>query len=157
VLSCHSGTKLCRNHGVAVTLPICYGCINEGCIISRLSGRNLPYSSSLHFSGQTVSEYITKFAKRKVGVGEQLWCILTFPQWKPTRCTISQIYLIKYSTCFGQVRCPSSGVSQHCIHAISICHASSLASASVVRMEVATHSIYTLRTIGVWKCNKVCL
>ena len=43
---------------------------------------------------------------------------------KPTRCTISQIYLIKYSTCFGQVHCPSSGMSQHCIHAIGICRAS---------------------------------
>ena len=32
------------------------------------------------------------------------------------RCIISHIYLIKYSTCFGQVHCPSSGVSQHCIH-----------------------------------------
>ena len=39
-----------------------------------------------------------------------------FLYWKPTRCTISQIYLIKYSTCFGQVHCPSSGVSQHCVH-----------------------------------------
>ena len=37
----------------------------------------------------------------------------------------------KYSACFGQIHCPSSGVSQHCIHAIGICHASSLASASV--------------------------
>jgi len=36
--------------------------------------------------------------------------------WKPTRCTISPIYLIKYSTCFGQVHCPPSGLSQHCIH-----------------------------------------
>jgi len=36
----------------------------------------------------------------------------------PTRRTISQIYLIKYSTRFGQVHRPSSGVSQHCIHAI---------------------------------------
>ena len=43
-----------------------------------------------------------------------------------TRCTISHIYLIKYSTCFGQVHCPSSGVSQNCIHAIGICHSSSL-------------------------------
>ena len=42
------------------------------------------------------------------------------------RCTISQIYLMKYSTCFGQVHCPSSGVSQHSIHIISICHASSV-------------------------------
>ena len=31
----------------------------------------------------------------------------------------------KYSTCFGQVHCPSSGVSQNSIHAIGICHASS--------------------------------
>jgi hypothetical protein len=29
-------------------------------------------------------------------------------------------------TCFGQVHCPSSGVSQHCIHAIGICHACSV-------------------------------
>jgi len=42
------------------------------------------------------------------------------------RCTISQIYLIKYSTCFGQVHCPSSGVSWHFTHAIGICHASSV-------------------------------
>ena len=48
--------------------------------------------------------------------------------WKLTRCTISQIYLIKYSPCFGQVHCPSSGVSQHStfIHAIGVCHASSV-------------------------------
>jgi len=39
---------------------------------------------------------------------------------------ISQIYFIKYSTCFGQVHCPSSGVSQCCIHAMGICHASSV-------------------------------
>ena len=45
---------------------------------------------------------------------------------KPTRCTISQIYLIKYSICFGNVHCPSSGVSRHCIHAIGICHSSSV-------------------------------
>ena len=35
---------------------------------------------------------------------------------------------IKYRTCFGQVRCPLSGVSQHCIHAIGICHASFVSS-----------------------------
>jgi hypothetical protein len=32
--------------------------------------------------------------------------------------------LIKNSTCFGQVHCPSSGVSQHCIQAIGVRHAS---------------------------------
>jgi len=32
--------------------------------------------------------------------------------------TISQICLIKYCTFLGQVHCPSSRVSQHCIHAI---------------------------------------
>jgi len=36
------------------------------------------------------------------------------------------IYLLKYSRYFGRVHCPSSGVSQHCIHAISICHSSSV-------------------------------
>ena len=46
------------------------------------------------------------------------WYILIM---KPTRSTISQIYLIKCSTCFGHVHCPSSGVSQHCI-----CHSSSV-------------------------------
>ena len=40
--------------------------------------------------------------------------------------TISQIYLIKYSTCFGEVHCPSSGLSQHFIHSVVICHASSV-------------------------------
>jgi len=49
-----------------------------------------------------------------------------FLYWKPTRCTVSQIYLIKYSTCFGHVHCPSSGVSQYCIHEISICHSRAL-------------------------------
>jgi len=33
---------------------------------------------------------------------------------------------MKYSTCFGQVHCPSSGVSQHSIKAIGICHANSV-------------------------------
>jgi hypothetical protein len=33
-----------------------------------------------------------------------------------------KIYLI-YSTCFGQIPCPSSGVSQHCVRAVGICHA----------------------------------
>ena len=42
------------------------------------------------------------------------------------RCTVSQIYLIKYSTCLGQVHCPSLRVSQHCTHAIDIFHASSV-------------------------------
>jgi len=45
---------------------------------------------------------------------------------------ISQIYLIKYSTCFGQDHCPSSGVSQHCVHAIGVVILVLLASASVV-------------------------
>ena len=39
---------------------------------------------------------------------------------------ISQIYLIKYSICFGQVHCPSSGISQHCMHAIVTCRAGSV-------------------------------
>jgi len=32
----------------------------------------------------------------------------------------------KVLTYFRLVHCPSSGVSQHCIHAIGICHASSV-------------------------------
>ena len=57
------------------------------------------------------------------------------------RCTISQIYLVEYSTCFGQVHCPSSGVSQHCIHAIGICHASSAGVCTVLRyIEVKKYS-----------------
>jgi len=31
-----------------------------------------------------------------------------------------------YPKCFRQVHCPSSGVSQHCIHAVGICRASSV-------------------------------
>ena len=34
--------------------------------------------------------------------------------------------LYLYSICFRQVHCPSSGVSQHCIHTIGICHSSSV-------------------------------
>ena len=34
--------------------------------------------------------------------------------------------MIKYSTRFGQVHCPSSGVSQHCIYKTGICRASSV-------------------------------
>ena len=37
-----------------------------------------------------------------------------------------KIYLIKYFTCFRQVHSLSSGVSQHSIHAVGICHASSV-------------------------------
>jgi len=33
---------------------------------------------------------------------------------------------MKYSTYFGQVHCPSSGVSQYYIHAVGICYASSV-------------------------------
>jgi len=33
---------------------------------------------------------------------------------------------VKYSTSFGEVYCPSPLVSQHCIHAIGICNASSV-------------------------------
>ena len=40
---------------------------------------------------------------------------------------LSQIYLLKYSTCFGHTYSPSSGVYQHCIQAVGICHASSVA------------------------------
>jgi hypothetical protein len=49
------------------------------------------------------------------------WCILII---KPMIRTISGIYLIKYSTCFGQAPSPPSGVCQHCIHAVGICHSS---------------------------------
>jgi len=65
-----------------------------------------------------------KFADEEAILTEyrRSWYILII---KPTRCTISHIYLIKYSTCFGHVHCPS-WVSQHSIHAIGICHASSV-------------------------------
>jgi hypothetical protein len=36
--------------------------------------------------------------------------------------------LFEYSIYFGHINCPSSGVSQHCIHAIGICHSSSIGS-----------------------------
>ena len=52
------------------------------------------------------------------------------------RCTVSQIYLIKYSTCFGQVHYPSSGASQHCTHAIGICHASSVGTPTELAWQI---------------------
>ena len=51
------------------------------------------------------------------------WYILIM---KANKMHYSEIYLIKYSTCFGHVHCPTSGVSQHCMHAIGICPASSV-------------------------------
>jgi len=51
-----------------------------------------------------------------------------------------RIYLIKYSTRFGQVHCPSSGVSQHCTHAIGICHAS----------MTNTYFVYTVLRYSWW-------
>jgi hypothetical protein len=36
------------------------------------------------------------------------------------RCTEPQA--LKYSTCFGHVHCPSSGIFRHCIHTRVICH-----------------------------------
>ena len=43
-------------------------------------------------------------------------CIVIYScNQKTTRCTISQNYFIKYSTCFGKFTCPPPGVSQHCI------------------------------------------
>ena len=59
-------------------------------------------------------------------LGPISWRSILILIMKPTRCTASRIYLMKYSTCFGHVHCPSSGVSQHCIHAIGICRASSV-------------------------------
>jgi len=45
---------------------------------------------------------------------------------KVNRKIISHIYLINYCTFSGHVHCPSSGVSQHYIHAIFIRYASSV-------------------------------
>jgi hypothetical protein len=73
---------------------------------------------------------------------------------------ISQIYLIKYSTCFRHFHCPSSGVSQHCIHAIGICHASTvdylLADANITSMTIPTACIQCWDTPddGQWTCPK---
>ena len=76
-----------------------------------------------------------------------------FIWWKPTRCTISQIYLIKYSACFRQVHCPSSGVSQYCIHTIGICHASSVGClpADTNRTSMTnTYCVYTVFRYSWW-------
>jgi len=74
-------------------------------------------------------------------------------------------YLIKYSTRFGHVHSSSSGVSQHCIHAIGICHSSSagcllawsgfsilttLADASRTRMT-NTYCVYTVLRYSWWR------
>ena len=102
---------------VAVTLPICYGCINERCIISRLSVRNLLYSFSLHLSRHILFECITTFARRKVGEGELFWCIFMI---KATRCTnFSNLFWNETLHHFGQFLCPSSGVF-YCTHSNGI-------------------------------------
>jgi hypothetical protein len=67
--------------------------------------------------------------------------LLNFYNESQTKCTISQIYLVKYATCFGQVHCPSSRAPQHCIHAIGICHASYVGICKCG--QDGTHSILT--------------
>jgi len=86
----------------------------------------LSVNQQLLYLGRKYPDFTEMFFNFKTWTGCTSKRNRIFLQWKPTRCTNSHIYLIKYSTCFGQVHCPSSGVSQHCIHAIGICHASSV-------------------------------
>jgi len=51
--------------------------------------------------------------------------------WATTGPVRGTLYL--YSTFFGQVHCPSSGIFQHCIHATGICHINSVGSPLVSR------------------------
>ena len=97
--------------------------------------RNLLWWRFAFLGTQYGTFFMSLFWRPKLSRGTHIFRNLTFRgpctvihsyKKKPTRCTISHVYLIKYSTCFGQVHCPSSGVSQHCIHAIGICHASSV-------------------------------
>jgi len=54
-------------------------------------------------------------------------CIVIYSYNKTQRDALFlKFILIKDSTCFGQIYCPSSGVSHHCIHRTGICHASSV-------------------------------
>jgi len=48
-------------------------------------------------------------------------CIVIYSYNKNQRDALFlKFMLVKYSTCFGQVHCPSSGVSQHHIHAAGV-------------------------------------
>ena len=53
-------------------------------------------------------------------------CIVLYSYNERQRDALFLKFMTKYSTCFGQVHCPSSGVYQHCIHTIGIYHASSV-------------------------------
>jgi len=66
------------------------------------------------------------------------------------KCTISKIYLTKYSTCFGQVYCPSSAVSQNCNKQYMIVL---LASASRCQQNLLT---YSMEQSPSWEANQVC-
>ena len=57
---------------------------------------------------------------------------------------------MKYSTCFGHVHCPSSGVSQQCIPAIGICHSSSV---GVCTHDVAGRWLATSWVLYTTSCN----
>jgi hypothetical protein len=89
---------------------------------------------------------------------QQIWHLEDRVSWyilitKAAKCTISQIYLIKYSTCFGQVHCPSSGVLQNCIHAMGICHVSSVdvCSADANRTSrTINYCVYTVLKYSWW-------
>ena len=52
-----------------------------------------------------------------------------------------------FDTCFGQVHCPSSGVSQHCKHAVGICHAEILKVGEILPIfKISAWQIPTART-----------
>ena len=64
----------------------------------------------------------------------------------------SQIYLIKFSKCFRQVHCPSSGLSQHCIHVRGICHASwLLIFFRICKKQRSFGNRVTIKTF--WRCT----
>ena len=98
----------------------------KGSVISSMNGRDFPHSHLYY----RLSEMKVTWYEANSAYSYYFVMNLKYDSYiliiKAIEMHCFSIYLIQYSTCFGQVHCPSSGVSQHCISAICICHASSV-------------------------------
>ena len=85
------------------------------------------------------------------------WNLRAWTSWNPqglSRPVMGLLY-IYYSTCFGEVRCPSSGVSQPCTHAIGVCHAFYLSNVLQFNYNIHLSTLAILPTfkISTWQIH----
>jgi hypothetical protein len=120
-------------------------------------------------SCMTFRELIMFFAYIESSDVLKIW--FTVPIWHSQDCASWYILIMKasemhcFSTLFGKVlymfqtgHCPSSGVSQPCIHAIGICHASSVGcwgpTELAWQIPIACVQCWDTHDDGQWTCPK---